>query len=97
MRAAQRLRGAPGGEEFALWLPGADREVAARVAEAVHAHVGAIRLPEDAGAVTVSIGIACRREGERVHPLELIQRADSALYAAKSAGRHRTMWWHAPD
>lgn len=86
-----------GGEEFALWLPGADREVAARVAEAVHAHVGAIRLPEDAGDVTVSIGIACRREGERVHPLELIQRADSALYAAKSAGRHRTRWWHAPD
>lgn len=85
-----------GGEEFALWLPQADREVAARVAESVHERVGAIRLPEGAGAVTVSVGIACSPEGERAHPLELIQRADDALYRAKSTGRNRTHWWGPP-
>jgi sigma-B regulation protein RsbU (phosphoserine phosphatase) len=81
-----------GGEEFALWLPEADREVAGRVADAVHERVSTIRVPDGDGLVTVSIGIACRGSGERTHPLDLIQRADTALYAAKAEGRNRTAW-----
>ncbi len=86
-----------GGEEFALWLPDADSDVAGRVADTVHARIATIRLPDGAGPVTVSIGIACCPAGERHHPLDLIQRADTALYSAKNAGRNVTHWWRAPD
>lgn len=82
-----------GGEEFALWLPEADADTAARVAESVHARMAGVRLPEEAGALTVSIGIACTATGEAAHPIHLIQRADDALYVAKAAGRACTRWW----
>lgn len=84
-----------GGEEFALWLPDANIETAARVAQTVHARMVQVQLPEDGGALTVSIGIACAAAGERAHPIHLIQRADEALYAAKAAGRACTQWWGA--
>lgn len=85
-----------GGEEFALWLPDADADSATRVADAVHARMAGITLPDGAGALTVSIGIACAAAGERAHPARLIQRADDALYAAKAAGRACTRWWSGP-
>jgi diguanylate cyclase (GGDEF)-like protein len=37
--------------------------------------------------ITVSVGLTCRRDGES--QIVLLERADSALYAAKSAGRNR--------
>jgi diguanylate cyclase len=76
-----------GGEEFLLVLIGADaheaERVVARLAErtrrlAVHPHYPDHRL-------TVSVGIAEFRPGESVE--DVIQRADRALYRAKSAGR----------
>ncbi len=42
---------------------------------------------EDLGAVTVSAGFAERLQGESVH--SLMERADSALYTSKRAGRNR--------
>jgi diguanylate cyclase (GGDEF)-like protein len=70
-----------GGDEFAVWLPGADfaeaRGVANRLAEAVRA------LGE-----TLSIGVA-EWHGERGDGDALIAAADRALYRAKAAGRDR--------
>jgi diguanylate cyclase (GGDEF)-like protein len=43
------------------------------------------RLP-----VSVSVGVAAFREGMN-DPLELVEDADSALYAAKQAGRNRVI------
>ena len=39
--------------------------------------------------VTVSVGLAMAPSGEPCLPLELMHRADSALYAAKHSGRNR--------
>ena len=64
------------------------------IAEQVRAAVerGRIRRSEGSesiGGVTVSIGIACSRDGEQFESLML--RADRALYQSKAGGRNRCM------
>jgi diguanylate cyclase len=88
IRGTDRL-GRYGGEEFLLIMPTTDHEDAAvaaaeRVRESVRA-VDWARL--NAGLdVTVSAGIGLARVGESVEGL--LGRADTALYAAKRAGRN---------
>jgi len=81
-----------GGEEFAVILPETDLDRAAiqadriRTAIASHAYRGKHSNP--AGDLTVSIGVATLTpELRRIE--ELVQRADQALYGAKSQGRNR--------
>ena len=86
-----------GGEEFALWLPEASPEAAARVAETVHARMAAVRLPDAAQTLTVSIGVAMLGGQRHRNDLsQLLKRADGALYVAKRAGRQCTRWADAP-
>lgn len=84
-----------GGEEFAVLLPGTDVPGARRIAENVHDEVKSLSVPAAgilAGTVTVSIGIACTADRNGlVGPSDLIRLADEALYAAKRAGRDRTV------
>ncbi len=77
-----------GGEEFALLLPETDEVggmvVAERLCEAIRRtsiHVGELRI-----SVTVSIGIAVFPDHGTTGPA-VLQAADEALYAAKTAGR----------
>lgn len=70
-----------GGEEFALILPDLDREEAAAVAEEIRATIAS-----QTGS-TVSVGIASALAEDR-EPAQLIDRADRALYQAKSDGRN---------
>lgn len=71
-----------GGEEFLLLLPDAGLEQAAEVAERVRVAVAA------SAGVTISLGVACYAEAmEGVR--ELVDAADTAMYAAKRAGRNR--------
>ncbi len=79
-----------GGEEFLVVMPDILPEHAARVAERVrHAvetppfHVPGAAAPI---AITVSIGLAMHRPGES--SVDLIGRADAALYGSKAAGRN---------
>ena len=77
-----------GGEEFVVVFPETDLEEAGAVAERLRAAVAdrPIQVGDHALGVTVSIGVAAFAPG---HDLEkLFQRADSALYAAKQAGRN---------
>lgn len=81
-----------GGEEFCVVLPGAAPgtavSIAERLREAVAQQSFQVRASGKAlGQVTVSIGVADYLSGEAVE--SFLNRADSALYRAKQAGRNR--------
>jgi len=81
-----------GGEEFAMVLEETDGRGAQLFCERVRQEVAAQLMSSERGSfrVTISMGIA-------TYPADgpaketLIQRADQALYAAKAAGRNRTV------
>lgn len=77
-----------GGEEFLLLLPGATleqaRSVITRVTRDVTRDPIEVHVPLK---VTLSTGIAQHRHGESID--QLLQRADTAMYRAKDAGRDR--------
>jgi diguanylate cyclase (GGDEF)-like protein len=80
-----------GGEEFVILLAGSDLEQARQTAERVRAQVAEVSVADTSGrervSVTVSVGVAAFRDsGHSVH--ELLDAADTALYAAKHAGRN---------
>jgi len=80
-----------GGEEFVLVMPETDAGFATTVAERLRSDVEKVAFPTRFGSsvpVTVSIGIAEWR-GAADTSEALMRRADSALYAAKRAGRNR--------
>ncbi len=78
-----------GGEEFILILPGTTLSDAAHILQRMLESVRQARPVRDYPLLcyTFSAGIASARPGERVDGL--FQRADQALYAAKTAGRNR--------
>jgi diguanylate cyclase (GGDEF)-like protein len=78
-----------GGEEFCIIFPGMDQEGVTMLAERL---LGAVRRYRFRGnlAVTVSMGFAVLQpQEEERNWTALMQRADSLLYQAKSAGRNR--------
>lgn len=83
-----------GGEEFCLMFPGTSLREASDLAERLRAHVEA-EAAERVRTVprlvlTVSCGVSSTVFGART-PLELIDQADKALYAAKESGRNCVM------
>ncbi|BFM10232.1 GGDEF domain-containing protein [Simiduia litorea] len=82
--------GRTGGEEFLAILPGADTEQAVEVAQRLCACVEEMdmRAVADDLAITISLGVAQLKDSDR-DLSKLMQRADSALYMAKHAGRNR--------
>ncbi|PVY76322.1 diguanylate cyclase (GGDEF)-like protein [Tamilnaduibacter salinus] len=82
-----------GGEEFAVLMPGVDHAGARVVADRVLTSIDALAIPHDASSVsrhvTLSIGVACLTPGRVDGVDRLIAAADTALYKAKSAGRHQ--------
>jgi diguanylate cyclase (GGDEF)-like protein len=80
-----------GGEEFAVLLPQTDVRAALVVAEHLRSAIAESTLATEHGSigVTVSVGAAAARDGDSVD--DVVRRADQALYAAKSAGRNRSM------
>lgn len=79
-----------GGEEFLIVLPGIEAPEACAIAERIRlraqrapVHVSGIRID-----LTVSVGIAVI-DAQAANVEELIERADSALYRAKSEGRNQ--------
>lgn len=84
-----------GGEEFAAILPETDEDGAYQLAQAMRAQLLAQGIAHSGSPhrlVTVSIGVATCSDGS--HSVsDFIDRADEALYAAKTAGRNRTAGW----
>jgi diguanylate cyclase (GGDEF)-like protein len=90
-----------GGEEFVLVLPNTPSQGATLIAEGIHQAVADIavrRDPETTEYVTVSTGVATFDPGKDSFDLvELIRRADHAMYCAKANGRDRTCVFVAPE
>jgi diguanylate cyclase (GGDEF)-like protein len=81
-----------GGEEFAVWLPGADLALAMEVAERLRALVA--RHPFPISGLEYPITISCGVSACPVpipHPDNLMATADAALYRAKREGRNRVV------
>jgi diguanylate cyclase (GGDEF)-like protein len=81
-----------GGEEFAIWLPGATLAAGTRLAERVREQlaVSGWAWQGRAWPLTASIGVAHWPETSQ-HVDNLAAQADAALYAAKQGGRNRVV------
>jgi diguanylate cyclase (GGDEF)-like protein len=92
LRSADIL-GRYGGEEFIVLLPDSTAEQSKVLAERIREDIERSKLETSKGtiAMTVSAGIADTLRGGRDSIEGLIGLADSALYAAKQAGRNRTV------
>ena len=83
-----------GGDEFVILLSQTSAQQAYPIAERIRASISALRMQTETGplAITLSIGIAeIWREPADESVERIVQRADKALYAAKQAGRNRTV------
>lgn len=79
-----------GGEEFTVYLPGADHENALDCAERLREAVASMRVDTGAGSMvelSVSIGAAPFKNGQGID--DVMREADRLLYQAKSTGRNR--------
>ncbi|MFB3070001.1 MAG: GGDEF domain-containing protein [Gemmatimonadales bacterium] len=79
-----------GGEEFTVILPDTDLEGGTIFAERLRERTEEFDFSEvgDPLYATISIGVATSSEDEEVSVDTMIERADSALYRAKQAGRN---------
>jgi len=82
-----------GGEEFVLVFPQTSMPGAISAAERLREAIADAALDYDGHPlpqVTVSLGLVALKRS--ANSLELLARADDALYAAKQSGRNRTEW-----
>lgn len=86
-----------GGDEFLIVLPGMGVDEASVVAERMRVSVNSrpLTMADASIGASLSIGIAELAPGESMD--SLIERADAALYASKSAGRDRATAAPAPE
>lgn len=96
LRTPVDLIGRLGGEEFAVLLPATGADGAAECAERMR--IAVADIPFEAGGesvrVTASFGIAAVAADDQ-QGSDVVSRADSALYRAKTGGRNRAMAWQA--
>lgn len=78
-----------GGEEFGVLLPDVNESLAVSIAERLRHAIGEVTVEGQLGFVriTVSVGVSGPRQGD-ADGFDALKRADSALYAAKEAGRN---------
>ena len=85
-----------GGEEFAIIAPATGRKGARALADRIRETVAsqAVHAVDGSGAevgITVSAGVATLEPGTKADVTSMIETADENLYAAKEAGRDRTV------
>jgi diguanylate cyclase (GGDEF)-like protein len=89
-----------GGEEFVLLLAQTAEHDACKIAERLRGFVANMAIPTDDRAdaptlkVTISVGVTALSRGEAYELTDLLAAADSAMYAAKQAGRNQVAFAH---
>jgi diguanylate cyclase (GGDEF)-like protein len=84
-----------GGEEFVLLLAQTSAGDACTIAQRLRSYVASLAIPTDDRPdaptlqVTISIGVTALGRGESYELTDLLAAADSAMYAAKQAGRNQ--------
>jgi diguanylate cyclase (GGDEF)-like protein len=84
-----------GGEEFVLLLAQTREDDACKIAERLRGYIANLAIPVDDRpeaptlSVTISVGVTAMARGESFELTDLLAAADSAMYAAKEAGRNR--------
>ena len=98
-RRAGDLAARYGGEEFVILMAETDAAGAMAVAERLCKSVRELGIPHQhglGGIVTVSVGVVVMQpRPDHAGPAELVEAADTALYAAKAEGRNRVCLSHA--
>lgn len=96
MLLRQRLRqsdviGRYGGEEFAVALPECDGKTAYRLLDDLRQRFASVRFSHDGKDFNcaISVGLACSTELPGSNGAQLLNAADTALYAAKHRGRNQ--------
>lgn len=85
------LVGRLGGEEFGVFLPDAEAESAAFVAERIRSVVEDLRFAPDGKTRGLSVSVGCATFDRRIGFAELFKLADARLYEAKNSGRNKVM------
>ena len=84
-----------GGEEFVLLLAQTTRHDACNIAERLRGYIASLAIPIDDRPdaptlqVTISVGVTAIARGQSFEMTDLLAAADSAMYAAKQAGRNQ--------
>jgi diguanylate cyclase (GGDEF)-like protein len=81
----------PGGEEFAVILPGTDLEEATVVAERLRAGLRESPVPVPGGQISVTASFGVASYGGGMTATDLFGIADAALYEAKGKGKDRVV------
>ncbi|MBI2377263.1 MAG: GGDEF domain-containing protein [Deltaproteobacteria bacterium] len=86
-----------GGDEFVVlsrgYEPDSVRKFAERLRRTVSDDVGEEPAPLSNLAVSIGVAHFDPGSGDRVRPMDLLSRADAALYRSKAAGRNRISEW----
>lgn len=95
VRSTDDLPARLGGEEFGVLLPRTTREQALLVAERIREATAFVRIPNPGAptgeTLTMSLGLAVAWPSSHLSSATLLDRADIALYQAKSSGRNRVV------
>jgi len=91
MIRAPDIVGRLGGEEFGVFLPGANRDQAERVAERIRSTVNDVAFLPDGRAHPLSVSVGGAVFEATLPFADLFRLADQQLYAAKQRGRNRVV------
>lgn len=80
-----------GGEEFLVMLSNASQSGALRIAERIRMSIAALMFQHPKGNVHITVSAGCATLRPEDNMDSLLQRADDALYEAKSAGRDKVI------
>ncbi len=84
-----------GGEEFMILMPETEAADAATAGDRLRRRVAETPICQGRRAANVTVSVGVAGLGAGLDPTALLRHVDQALYAAKQAGRNRTMVWTA--